>query len=83
MTFIRLLGESELTISHRRPDVQKDAPSPFEDLVEMQCLWFIQEEGDAYAAKEDWGRALRRYHQILDVSRLTRHLAASNLCSLR
>ncbi|BGO94951.1 hypothetical protein NBRC10512_000630 [Rhodotorula toruloides] len=46
---------------------RKDAPSPFEDLVEMQCLWFIQEEGDAYAAKEDWARALRRYHQILDI----------------
>ncbi|BGP42870.1 hypothetical protein JCM10449v2_006882 [Rhodotorula kratochvilovae] len=45
---------------------RKDAPSPFEDLVEMQCLWFLQEEGDAYAAREDWGRALRRYHQILD-----------------
>ncbi|TNY23899.1 NMDA receptor-regulated protein 1-domain-containing protein [Rhodotorula diobovata] len=45
---------------------RKDAPSPLEDMVEMQCLWFLQEEGDAYAAKEDWGRALRRYHQILD-----------------
>ncbi|BGP27115.1 acetyltransferase [Rhodotorula toruloides] len=46
---------------------RKDAPSPFEDLVEMQCLWFVQEEGDAYATKEDWARALRRYHQILDI----------------
>ncbi|GAA5995509.1 peptide alpha-N-acetyltransferase complex A subunit NAT1 [Rhodotorula paludigena] len=46
---------------------RKDAPSPFEDLVEMQCLWFIHEEGDAYAANEDWGRALRRYHQMLDI----------------
>jgi len=48
---------------------QKDAPSPLEDMVEMQCLWFLQEEGDSYAAQQDWGRALRRYHQILDVRR--------------
>ncbi|BGP19463.1 hypothetical protein JCM10213v2_007558 [Rhodosporidiobolus nylandii] len=46
---------------------KKDAPSPLEDLVEMQCLWFLQEEGDAYAQKEDYGRALRRYHQIYDI----------------
>ncbi|GAA5824891.1 hypothetical protein JCM11251_005383 [Rhodosporidiobolus azoricus] len=46
---------------------KKDAPSPLEDLVEMQCLWFLQEEGDAYVAKEDWGRALKRYHQIYDI----------------
>ncbi|GAA5863158.1 hypothetical protein JCM8547_002815 [Rhodosporidiobolus lusitaniae] len=46
---------------------KKDAPSPLEDLVEMQCLWFLQEEGDAYKAEEDWGRALRRYHQILNI----------------
>ncbi|GAA6015450.1 hypothetical protein JCM8202_002475 [Rhodotorula sphaerocarpa] len=41
-------------------------PSPLEDLVDMQCLWFLQEQGDAFLAKEDYGRALRRYHQIFD-----------------
>ncbi|GAA6030814.1 hypothetical protein JCM8097_008889 [Rhodosporidiobolus ruineniae] len=46
---------------------KKDAPSPLEDLVEMQCLWFLQEEGDTFVAKEDWGRALKRYHQIFDI----------------
>ncbi|GAA5836902.1 hypothetical protein JCM9279_007696 [Rhodotorula babjevae] len=46
---------------------RKDAPSPLEDMVEMQCLWFLQEEGDSYAAQQDWGRALRRYHQILNI----------------
>ncbi|GAA6010456.1 hypothetical protein JCM10207_001313 [Rhodosporidiobolus poonsookiae] len=46
---------------------KKDAPSPLEDLVEMQCLWFLQEEGDAFLQQEDYGRALKRYHQILDI----------------
>ncbi|KWU43445.1 N-terminal acetyltransferase A, auxiliary subunit [Rhodotorula sp. JG-1b] len=41
-------------------------PSPLEDLVDMQCLWFLQEQGDAFLAKNDLGRALRRYHQIFD-----------------
>ncbi|GAA5902731.1 hypothetical protein JCM6882_004052 [Rhodosporidiobolus microsporus] len=45
---------------------KKDAPSPLEDLVEMQCLWFLQEEGDAFVRSEDWGKALKRYHQIYD-----------------
>lgn len=47
-------------------------PTPLEDLVDMQCLWFLQEEGDAFLAKDDLGRALRRYHQIFDVSPLSR-----------
>lgn len=66
--FRRFARGEQADDSDGSPRAQKDAPSPFEDLVEMQCLWFIQEEGDAYAAKEDWARALRRYHQILDVS---------------
>ncbi|GAA5916478.1 hypothetical protein JCM5296_005897 [Sporobolomyces johnsonii] len=46
---------------------KKDAPSPLEDLVEMQCLWFLQEEGDSYLRQQKWGLALKRYTQILDI----------------
>ncbi|GAA6017466.1 hypothetical protein JCM11491_006834 [Sporobolomyces phaffii] len=46
---------------------KKDAPSPLEDLVEMQCLWIIIEEGNLYLRQQNYGKALRRFHQILDI----------------
>ncbi|GAA6062023.1 hypothetical protein JCM10212_005456 [Sporobolomyces blumeae] len=45
---------------------KKDAPSPIEDLVEMQCLWILTEEGNYFLASKQYGKALRRFHQILD-----------------
>ncbi|GAA5981699.1 hypothetical protein JCM5350_000459 [Sporobolomyces pararoseus] len=45
---------------------KKDAPSPLEDLVEMQCLWILIEQGNYYLKTENYGKALRRFHQILD-----------------
>ncbi|GAA5837203.1 hypothetical protein JCM5353_001596 [Sporobolomyces roseus] len=45
---------------------KKDAPSPLEDLVEMQCLWILAEEGNQYLKENNYGKALRRFHQILD-----------------
>ncbi|GAA5843366.1 hypothetical protein JCM3766R1_002931 [Sporobolomyces carnicolor] len=45
---------------------KKDAPSPLEDLVEMQCLWILIEEGNLYLKEGKHGKALRRFHQILD-----------------
>ncbi|GAA5899701.1 peptide alpha-N-acetyltransferase complex A subunit NAT1 [Sporobolomyces salmoneus] len=45
---------------------KKDAPSPLEDLVEMQCLWILIEEGNLYLKQGNHGKALRRFHQILD-----------------
>ncbi|GAA5943951.1 peptide alpha-N-acetyltransferase complex A subunit NAT1 [Sporobolomyces koalae] len=45
---------------------KKDAPSPLEDLVEMQCLWILREEGNYYLKHQNYGKALRRFHQILD-----------------
>lgn len=48
--------------------MQKDAPSPLEDLVEMQCLWLLQEEGESFVRQGRFALALKRYHQIFDVS---------------
>ena len=43
---------------------RKDASSPLQDLTDMQCMWFLVEEAEAYKRKGDLGMALKRYHTI-------------------
>ncbi|KAI9277379.1 NMDA receptor-regulated protein 1-domain-containing protein [Sporodiniella umbellata] len=35
-----------------------------QDLTDMQCQWFMIEEGNAYLAKKEYGKALKRFHAI-------------------
>lgn len=60
-------GRSELTwvLIH---DEQKDAPSPLEDLIDMQCLWILEEEAKSFIRQNNHALALKRYHQIFKVS---------------
>jgi hypothetical protein len=37
------------------------------DLTEMQCLWFLQEEGDSHKRNENLGMALKRYQALATV----------------
>ncbi|CAG8791171.1 4883_t:CDS:2, partial [Racocetra persica] len=41
-----------------------DAPDPLTDLADMQCMWFVLEEGESYIRQKKWGKALKRFHQI-------------------
>ncbi|CAG8494448.1 1112_t:CDS:10, partial [Scutellospora calospora] len=41
-----------------------DAPDPLTDLADMQCMWFVLEEGESYIRQKQWGKALKRFHQI-------------------
>ncbi|KAM0786902.1 hypothetical protein ACM66B_002326 [Microbotryomycetes sp. NB124-2] len=43
---------------------KKDASSPFEDLLEMQCLWVIHEEAESYERQGKYAMALKRYQQL-------------------
>ncbi|KAK4052800.1 hypothetical protein OIV83_002087 [Microbotryomycetes sp. JL201] len=43
---------------------KKDAPSPFEDLLDMQCLWVIHEEAQSYERQGKFAMALKRYQQL-------------------
>jgi hypothetical protein len=47
-------------------EVQKDMTAPA-DLTEMQCLWFLQEEGDSYRRNENLAMALKRYQSLATV----------------
>ncbi|KAM0752180.1 N-terminal acetyltransferase A, auxiliary subunit [Meredithblackwellia eburnea MCA 4105] len=46
---------------------KQDAPSPLQDLIDMQCFWFIEEEGLSYARQGKLALALKRYHQIYNI----------------
>lgn len=46
---------------------QKDLAAT-EDLTDLQCLWFLQEEGDSYKRLENLGMALKRYQATATVS---------------
>ncbi|KAG1473785.1 hypothetical protein G6F56_000751 [Rhizopus delemar] len=35
-----------------------------QDLTDMQCQWFMVEEGNAYLARKEYGKALKRFHAI-------------------
>lgn len=58
-------GSDGLTVCNRLE--QKDAPSPIEDLIDMQCLWILQEEAGSFLRQKKYARALKRYHQMFKV----------------
>ncbi|CAG8567067.1 5151_t:CDS:10, partial [Paraglomus brasilianum] len=53
--------EAEKTIGYF---TRRDAPDPYSDLVDMQCMWFALEEGECFARTNKLGKALKRFHQI-------------------
>ncbi|KAH8149637.1 uncharacterized protein LAJ45_06268 [Morchella importuna] len=40
---------------------------PLGDLLEMQCVWFITEDGESYLRQGKFGLALKRFHAILKI----------------
>ncbi|TPX11528.1 uncharacterized protein E0L32_007739 [Thyridium curvatum] len=40
---------------------------PLVDLLDMQCVWFLTEDGEAHARRGNTGLALKRFHQIWNI----------------
>lgn len=40
---------------------------PLADLLDMQCMWFLTEDGDAYLRRGKLSLALKRYKQIYEI----------------
>ncbi|KAF5018692.1 hypothetical protein F66182_9306 [Fusarium sp. NRRL 66182] len=40
---------------------------PLADLLDMQSVWFLTEDGEAYARQGNIGLALKRFHQIFNI----------------
>ncbi|WWD18986.1 hypothetical protein CI109_103443 [Kwoniella shandongensis] len=52
----------ELVVMFTKKDL-----SPVQDLTDLQCLWFLQEEGDAYRRNNNLAMALKRYQTVVKV----------------
>jgi tetratricopeptide (TPR) repeat protein len=40
---------------------------PLGDLHDMQCMWFITEDGESYLRQRNLGRALKRFHAVYNI----------------
>ncbi|KAG7049787.1 acetyltransferase [Colletotrichum scovillei] len=40
---------------------------PLADLLDMQCVWFLSEDGEAYARQGDDALALKRFHTVHNI----------------
>ena len=47
---------------------RNDSPGgPMSDLLDMQCVWFMAEDGEAQARKGNVGLALKRFHTVYNI----------------
>ncbi|KAI5462907.1 NMDA receptor-regulated protein 1-domain-containing protein [Mariannaea sp. PMI_226] len=40
---------------------------PIADLLDMQCVWYLTEDGEAYARQGNIGMALKRFHAVFNI----------------
>ncbi|EPS36740.1 hypothetical protein H072_9699 [Dactylellina haptotyla CBS 200.50] len=46
---------------------RNDVNGPLGDLLEMQCVWYITEDGESYVRQGKFGLALKRFHAIYKI----------------
>lgn len=46
---------------------QDTVGGPITDLLDMQCIWYLTEDGESYARQGNVGMALKRFHQIYTI----------------
>lgn len=61
-------NESEAAIKTMGMFTRAEAPGgPLQDLHDMQCVWYLTEDGESYARQGNLGLALKRFHSVYTV----------------
>jgi N-alpha-acetyltransferase 15/16, NatA auxiliary subunit len=61
-------NDNDLAISIMAKFTRNEAVGgAFGDLLDMQCMWYLTEDGDAYQRRGKTGLALKRYKAIYDI----------------
>ncbi|CAI4211974.1 unnamed protein product [Parascedosporium putredinis] len=60
--------ENEKALKTMGMFTRADTPGgPISDLLDMQCMWFLTEDGEAFARRGETAMALKRFHQIFNI----------------
>jgi N-alpha-acetyltransferase 15/16, NatA auxiliary subunit len=61
-------GDNEKALEIMGLFTRAESPAgPLSDLLDMQCIWFLTEDGEAYARRGNTGLALKRFHAIWNI----------------
>ncbi|CAO1604976.1 hypothetical protein XANCAGTX0491_008514 [Xanthoria calcicola] len=61
-------NENEAAIANMGKFTRKEAVGgPLGDLIEMQCMWYITEDGESYLRQGRLGLALKRFTTVYDI----------------
>ncbi|KAL8669970.1 MAG: hypothetical protein Q9168_005463 [Polycauliona sp. 1 TL-2023] len=61
-------NENEAAIANMGKFTRKEAAGgPLGDLMEMQCMWYITEDGESYLRQGKLGLALKRFTSVYDI----------------
>lgn len=59
--------QNEAALETASKFIQNKSGGPLSDLLEMQCVWYLTEDGNSYLRQRKIGLALKRFHQILNI----------------
>ena len=61
-------NENEKAVKTMGMFTRADTPGgPFADLLDMQCVWFLTEDGESQVRQGNTALALKRFHQLLHI----------------